>query len=90
MMFYNFRWIEWNIDKVEAHGLSPEQVEFVVNNARRPYPKPIGNEKWLVIGDTRSGRTIQAIYVVDAAASLFVIHARPLTLKERRRCRRRK
>jgi len=88
MMFYDFRWIAWNVAKVESHGLTVDGVEYVVNNARRPYPKPIGNEKWLVIGPTHSGMVIQAIYLVHADDSVFVIHARPLTPKERRRPRR--
>ena len=85
MMFHDFRWIAWNIGKIEGHGLTVDSVEYVVNNARQPYPKPIGNEKWLVIGSTPGGRFIQAIYVVDADQALFVIHARPLTPNERRR-----
>jgi uncharacterized DUF497 family protein len=68
--------------------VSTDEVEHVVNNARRPYPKPLGNEKWLVIGPTRGGRMIQVMYLVDADERLFVIHARPLTSKERRRRRR--
>jgi uncharacterized DUF497 family protein len=88
MMFYEFRWIEWNIAKVESHGLTVEEVEYVVNTARRSYPKPIGNEKWLVIGPTQGGTMIQVIYLVEADDVIFVIHARPLTPKERRRRRR--
>ena len=88
-MLLEFRWIPWNVGKVEGHGLSVSDVEFAVNHARRPYPKPIGNEKWLVVAPTRGGRIIQVIYVVDEEdESLFVIHARPLTDKERRRRRR--
>jgi uncharacterized DUF497 family protein len=89
-MSYDFRWIEWNIRKVESHGLSVAEVEYVVNSARRPYPKPIGNEKWLVIGPTPSGKVIQVIYLIDLTQTIFVIHARPLTLKERRSRRRRR
>ena len=88
-MFYDFRWIAWNVGKIESHGLTVDQVEEVVNAARRPYPKPMGNDKWLVIGATPDGILIQAIYLVDADASLFVIHARSLTPNERRRHRRR-
>jgi len=84
-VYYDFHWIAWNIDKVEGHGLTAGDIEFVVNGARRPYPKPIGNEKWLVVGATRDGRVIQVIYVVDKDDRLFVIHGRPLTVKERRR-----
>ncbi len=87
-MFYDFRWIAWNVGKVQSHGLTVVEVEHVVNGARRPYPKPIGNEKWLVIGPSMSGRVIQAIYVVDRDEALFVMHARPLTPNERRRRRR--
>jgi uncharacterized DUF497 family protein len=90
MMPYEFRWIVWNVSKVEGHGLTVSDVEHVVNNARRPYPKPIGNEKWLVLGPTPGGMVIQVIYLVDVDERLFVIHARPLTPKERRRRRRRR
>jgi len=85
---YDFRWIDWNVDKVESHGLSVADVEYVVNHARRPYPKPIGNEKWIVIGSTAAGGAMQVIYLVDDDHTLFVIHARPLTANERRRQRR--
>jgi len=87
-VYYQFRWIPWNIDKIESHGLSVDDVEHVVNEARRPSPKPIGNEKWLVTGPTPAGEFIQVIYLVDVDDRLFVIHARSLTLKERRRHRR--
>ncbi len=53
MRHYVFRWNAWNVGKVELHGLSVEEVEYVVDSAR--HPKPIGNEKWLVVGPTRSG-----------------------------------
>jgi uncharacterized DUF497 family protein len=86
-VFYEFRWIDWNIEKVNGHGLAGSDVEEVVNAARRPYPKPIGNEKWLVIGSTGGGMVIQVIYLVDADEKLFVIHARPLTPNERKRQR---
>jgi len=87
-MFYDFRWIAWNVGKIEGHGVMTADVEYVVNHANRPYPKPIGNEKWLVIGSTRDGRVMQVIYVIDADETLYVIHARPLTPNERRRHRR--
>lgn len=88
IMFYEFRWIDWNIEKVHGHGLAASDVEYVINTARRPYPKPIGNEKWLVIGKTRTGTVIQVIYLADSDERLFVIHARPLTRNERLRQRR--
>jgi uncharacterized DUF497 family protein len=86
-MTFEFRWIPWNINKVEGHGVAVTDVEFVVNHAARRYPRPIGNEKWLVVGSTPAGRVIQVIYLADDHETLFVIHARPLTTKERRRYR---
>jgi uncharacterized DUF497 family protein len=88
IMFYDFRWTAWNIDKVESHGLAVADVEFVINNARRPYPKSIRNEKWMVVGPTRNGTVIQVIYLTDPDDTLFVIHGRPLTPNERHRRRR--
>lgn len=88
-MYYWFRWIRWNIAKVEQHGLTTEEVEHVINSARRPYPEPIGNEKWRVIGATPGGRVVQIIFLADSDDYLFVIHARPLTPNERKRLRRR-
>jgi uncharacterized DUF497 family protein len=87
-MSFVCRWIDWNVRKVEGHGLTVEEVEYVVDHARRPYPQPMGNEKWLVVGPTRAGKPIQVIYLVDDDDTLFVIHSRPLTPKERRRHRR--
>ena len=33
-----FRWNEWNLDHVSKHGVTPDEAEYVVRNARRPYP----------------------------------------------------
>jgi uncharacterized DUF497 family protein len=86
MMFYEFRWMGWNLEKIGKHGLGSDEVEYVANHARRPFPKPIGNDKWVVIGATVGGKWIEAIYVIDDdGTTLFVIHARPLTQRERHR-----
>jgi hypothetical protein len=42
---HDFRWIEWNRDKVAQHNVEPEEAEFVVNHARRPYPMKVDDEK---------------------------------------------
>lgn len=56
-------------------------------HARRPYPKIIGDGKWLVIGQTALGRYLQVIYVDDDddADTVYVIHARELTDTEKQR-----
>ncbi len=85
-MVYEFRWNSFNLEKISRHGLSVEEVEFVANNARRPYPKPRGDDAWFVVGFTRAGTAIQVFYAVDDdGETLFVFHARPRTRHERNR-----
>jgi uncharacterized DUF497 family protein len=86
---YEFRWIDWNRDKVAQHDVEPEEAEFVVNHARRPYPLKVDDEKRLVAGQTDSGRYLQVVYLLDIEDTVFVIHARPLTDREKKRLRRR-
>jgi uncharacterized DUF497 family protein len=85
-----FKWIDWNRDHATRHGVSKDEIEFVVNGAMPPYPEQIGDGKSLVVGQDSAGRYVQAIYVTEPDGILFVIHARPLTDVEKRRFRRRR
>ena len=82
------RWNDWNIEYIAEHGVSPEEAENVLGNARRPFPRKIDNDKWLVWGRGIGGRPMQVIFVLDDDDVAFVIHARPLTDREKRRFRR--
>jgi uncharacterized DUF497 family protein len=84
-----FRWIDWNQDHVAEHGVDPDEAEMVVRGARSPFPRKIEGDKWLVVGRGRGGRFLQVIYVVDPDKSIFIIHARPISEREKRRLRRR-
>jgi uncharacterized DUF497 family protein len=84
-----FRWNDWNIEHIGKHGVWPREAEYVVENARRPYPKEIDDRKWLVIGQTSSGRFLQVIFLLEPEKTTFVVHSRELTDKEKRRYRRR-
>ena len=72
-MPHDFRCIEWNRDKVADHGVQPDEAEFVIDHARRPYPMKIDDEKRLVWGQTPAGRCLQVIYLIDIEGSIFVI-----------------
>lgn len=88
-MIYDFRWDQFNDDKIDKHGLSRDEVEFVVEHARKPYPEPLGNDAYRVIGPTRKGKVIQVLYSTeDDYETIYVYHARPRTEKERHRDRR--
>jgi uncharacterized DUF497 family protein len=87
---YDFRWNEWNTDHIAAHGVTPADAEFVVRNARRPFPQAQGSGRFLVAGQTSNGTYIQVAYIFSPDDVIFVIHARPLTRAEKRRFRRRR
>jgi uncharacterized DUF497 family protein len=85
-----FRWIDWNRDHVAEHGVDWEEAEMVVRRASPPFPQQVGEDKLLVMGQRRGGRLLQVVYVLDPDDTVFVIHARPLTAREKSRYRRRK
>lgn len=85
-----FRWNDWNLGHAAKHGVGvPREAERVVEGARPPYPEYRGDGRWLVIGRGTGGRMVQVIYIADPDGSLYVIHARPLDDREKRRYRRR-
>lgn len=85
-----FRWIEWNVQHIEEHGVDWQEAELLIERARAPYPLRRGEDKWMVKGAGNGGRLLQAIYVVDPDGTVFVIHARPLTDREKKRFKRRR
>jgi uncharacterized DUF497 family protein len=82
-----FRWNEWNEDHIARHGISPAEAEFVIRTARRPYPLAREDDKWLVWGRGKGGRWLQVVFVLSPEDMVFVIHARPLNEREKRRAR---
>jgi len=87
---YEFRWNAWNIEHIGRHDVTPDEAEYVLNNARLPYPQRLGKERFLVVGQAPDGRYLQVVYVFDPVDIVFVIHARLLTDAEKRRFRRRR
>jgi hypothetical protein len=87
---YDFRWIAWNVDHIARHGVTPFETEFIVNTARAPYPRRIEEDKRLVWGQTADGTYLQVIYILDPDGTVFVIHAMPMTDKQKRQFRRKR
>lgn len=85
----NFRWIPWNIAKCDKHGVDPADAEFVVNNARRPFPRRADDDKWLVWGQTSVGDYLEVVYLLDPDDTVFIIHAMPMTDRQKHQLRRR-
>jgi uncharacterized DUF497 family protein len=84
-----FRWIDWNREHIAEHGVEPEEAEMVVRNARPPFPEEIEDDKFIVKGRGIGGRFLQVVYLLDDDGTMFIIHARPLTEREKKQLRRR-
>ena len=84
------RWNDWNVEHIQRHGVEPEEAEDVVAGARQPYPRYHGDGKWLVWGPGRGGRLLQVVFVLDEDDTVYVIHARPLTRREKARLTRKR
>jgi uncharacterized DUF497 family protein len=83
---YEFRWNDWNRDHATRHGVSEQEAEWIVRHGQR---QRIGHDKYKVVGRDRRQRLIQVIYVIGDDDMVYIIHARPLTDREKRRERRR-
>lgn len=83
-----FRWNEWNLEHLAEHGVRPDEAEALVENATRPFPMQPGEGRHLVWGRGDGGRLLQVIYLLDDDGTVFVIHSRPLTRREKHRYRR--
>lgn len=46
--------------------MSPGEAEAIVNDASRPYPQCIEEDKLVVRGPTEAGRLLQVIYVLKS------------------------
>jgi uncharacterized DUF497 family protein len=80
----SFRWNAWNLDHATQHGVTPEEAESVVRNARPPFPQRTSHDKWAVVARGTGGRFVQVVYALDPDGTAYIIHARPLTARRRR------
>ena len=88
----NFVWNAINVRHLAKHGIGPHEAEHIVERAKPPYPQMVGQDKRLVVGQLADGRYVQVIYVPSRSVrgAVYVMHARPLTEREKRRFRRRR
>ena len=80
-----FRWIRWNLDHATKHGYAIPEIESVVRNAGRRFPRKMDRQKWLVVGRGMGDRLVEVIYLLDEDGTAFVIHGMPLTTRRKRR-----
>jgi hypothetical protein len=81
-----FNWIEWNLQKIDAHALSPEAVEAAFDKVldlqeRRDgsfqmfAETPSGRRIWVIWRYDREGDEIPDIFGEQGDAPIFVITA---------------
>lgn len=80
------RWNSWNLDHATRHGVTVAEIESIVCGGKRE--EHVGEGKYRIAGRGTGDRWIQAIYFYDPEQTVYVIHARPLNEREKRRERR--
>jgi len=64
----DFIWDDANAEHATRHGVSIEEIEYVVRRARTPWPMPQGDNKFVVWGRTEAGDCVQVVYVLESEA----------------------
>jgi uncharacterized DUF497 family protein len=59
-----FKWVEWDLDKVAAHGLTCEEVEHAFEHRLSPHQER-RDGSYETIGTTPSGRVILVVWRYD-------------------------
>ena len=71
-----FKWDEWNLAKIAAHGLSAKDVEYAYEHARIPHVER-EDDSYETLGPTPSGRVILIVWryneEFDALEEDFVV-----------------
>jgi hypothetical protein len=78
MAIGDFRWNEFNLDKIAKHGVTRFEAEHVVRFAKPPYPRPHRKGTYYVLGRGDGNRKVQVIYCLDDDGTYYVIHAMPV------------
>ena len=79
-----FKWIDWNINHIAEHGISPDEAESVFDKPVDGYPRK-HKDGYTLWGKSILDQWLQIGFTEDEDNSIFVFHARPLTPKERKR-----
>jgi hypothetical protein len=65
-----FAWDDWNKEHVTKHGSNAGDAKFVIEHAKEPFPREIGDGKYLVWGQTASGSYLEVIFAFKAPENL--------------------
>ena len=57
-------WDDWNRGHIAKHRVTVAEAEWVLKHAIPPFPRDVGDRKWVIRGVTREGRFLQVIYAL--------------------------
>jgi hypothetical protein len=69
-MAFVFAWDDWNREHVTKHGSNAADAKYVVERAEAPFPRELGDGKYLVWGTTPSGDHLQVVFAFKVPKSL--------------------
>jgi hypothetical protein len=81
-----FKWIDWNLQKIDAHGLRPEEVEAAFDKVLHLQQRkddsfqmyastPSGRRIWIIWRYDREGDAVPDVFGEFDDAPIFVITA---------------
>lgn len=82
MNIKRLRWNEWNIEHIQRHRISQDEVEEVCYS--RHFAVKSGRSKMALWGQTADGRYLLVILVVEEYGDFYPISARDMEEKEKR------
>lgn len=65
-----FVWDDWNKEHVKKHGSRQSDASYVVEHSEDPFPREIGNDKYLVWGRTHSGDLLEVVFALRLPAEI--------------------
>ena len=69
-MAFVFAWDDWNKKHVTKHGSNPRDAKYIVEHAEAPFPREIGDDKYLIWGRTASGDYLEVIFAFKVPEEL--------------------
>jgi uncharacterized DUF497 family protein len=57
-----FAWDDWNREHVKKHGATEGDATHVIEHVREPFPRQIGEDKYLVWGQNAQARHLQVVF----------------------------
>lgn len=61
-MAFVFAWDDWNKEHVTKQGSNAADAKYIITHAQEPFPREIGDGKFLIWGQTASGAYLQVVF----------------------------